>query len=41
VVLESGIIFAVSANIVDARGRKEMCSLSVSHSKVLLFLVLY
>ena len=38
-VLESGIILAMSSSIVDLTGAKEMCSVSVSHNKVLLFLV--
>ena len=38
-VLESGIIMAVSANVVDIIGTMEMSPVSVRHSKVLLFLV--
>jgi hypothetical protein len=33
------VILAVSSSIVDGTRTKEMCSVSVSHSKVLLFLV--
>jgi len=40
-VLENGIVMAVSSGIVDITVTKEMCSVSVSHSEVLLFLVVY
>jgi len=38
-VLESGVILAVIPSIVDIIGAKEMCSVTVSHSKMLLVLV--
>ena len=38
-VMEGGIIFAVSSSIVDLTATKGTCSVSVSHSKVLIFLV--
>jgi len=39
VVLESGIIWAVISSIVEITSTKEVNSVTVSHSKVLLFLV--
>ena len=39
VVLQNGIVLPASSSTQDVTVRREMCSVSVSHSKVLLFLV--
>jgi len=39
VVLQNGIVLPATSSTQDVAYTKEMCSVSVSHSKVLLFLV--
>jgi len=40
VVLQNGIVLPATSSTQDVTVTKEMCSVSVSHSKVLLFLVI-